>query len=242
MDKIENHRVAFIHGRPTGHPFHAKLAKRIKSDFYFEDRILRWQDVHGTLKLRRYSSWILNAVFFPNTRSYSIFLTECIRIPQLVMKSLGIISKNQRLVALMDDESLYFIKTKKYSKPTIWVMKKFLDQCDALICVGKFQTQLAANILKGRNPKIYTIFNGIERNRFQQLISVRPDLNSRNIVFIGNVVADWRVFYKGLDLAIDSFLLAKKKDNSLKFILIGKSNYLLEIKYKNEIEKWINSP
>ena len=43
-EKNNNIKVAFIHGRPAGHPIHVEYAKLLNADFFYEDRILKWLD------------------------------------------------------------------------------------------------------------------------------------------------------------------------------------------------------
>ena len=66
-------RIAFIHGRPQGHPIHAEYAKSVAADFYHEDRYLRWHDQPKSLKLKRYVSWVINAILFPKRKKYDVF-------------------------------------------------------------------------------------------------------------------------------------------------------------------------
>lgn len=206
LGKPNDLNVAFIHGRPSGHPTHAKYAKSVGSTFFHEDKILRWQD-QDTNKLRRYTSWILNALFFPKRGKWDVILTECVRIPQLIQKKLGLLKKRQTLIALMSDESLYFTASKKFPRLTQFLMVQFWKSCDALICVGDFQVGLAKQILpQSHHHKIYQTFNGIPSEQMQRFNRVTPALDSRTIVFIGNASAIWRTEYKGLDIMIETIV------------------------------------
>lgn len=214
---MNKRRVAFIHGRPKGHPTHAEYAKSINCDFFYEDSYLRWHDRPNSFKVRRYLSWIMNAIMFPS-KDYDVILTECIRIPQLLMKWFGLL-RGRKLIALMDDESLFFIKISRYPSSTVWLMRQFLRSADGLICVGDFQTELAKRIVPAN--KICTIFNGVEANRFNKLIKLRPNLDTKTILIIGNMGVEWREFYKGLDLAIEATNLVRCEIQSIKLIVVG---------------------
>lgn len=186
---------------------------------------MRWHDVQGASKPRRYLSWILNALFFPQKRKYAIFLTECIRLPQFLMKVTGLMRPHQKLVTLLADESLYFIDSGRYPDRTVRLMLAFLKKTDALICIGAFQTTLAKKILdKSHHSKIHTIFNGVPGKIYNRLLKVPYQSQSKNVLFVGHAQVEWRIWYKGIDLMIDAFAKAYKKDNKLRFILVGEIN------------------
>ncbi|MFT7085196.1 MAG: glycosyltransferase involved in cell wall biosynthesis [Vicingaceae bacterium] len=237
LGKHKELSVAFIHGRPSGHPTHAKYAKSVGSTFFHEDRLLHWQDREAS-KLKRYASWILNAFFFPNRKKWDVVLTECVRIPQLIQKKIGLLNKRQKLIALMSDESLYFTVSKKFPRLTQFLMVQFWKSCDALICIGSFQVDLAKEILpQSHHHKIYQTFNGIPEAQMQRLNLVTPALDSKTIIFIGNASAIWRTEYKGLDIMIET-LLACLEETELIFKIAG--NIPLEIQsylLKNVPEK-----
>lgn len=205
-EKDRNLKVAFIQGRPSGHPIHVQYAKLLNADFYFEDRIVRWLE-KKTFKLKRYLSWVLNAIFFPNRQHYDVFFCECLRVPPLLMKLLGFLRKEQKLIALMADESLYFYDKKRYSKITSYLFKLFLDNCDGIICIGDLQYDLAIkHVDASRKVKIVKIYNGLSSVQINKLNSItRVNDDVIRFLVIANLSADWRVWYKGVDIAIEAF-------------------------------------
>jgi len=214
----KSYKVAFIHGRPKGHPIHALYANQLCASFIYEDFILRWHDKPRALKIRRYLSWVLCAFLFPIKGSFDIYFTECIRIPQLIMKLFGLINGRRKLIALMADESLYFILNKRYSLLTIKLMKLFLIKTDAIICIGQMQTDIAKIVLdKIHHGKIHTIYNGVPHLRHQMLMRIKPELTSNNILCIANAATEWRILYKGIDVMIESFFFAFLLKIYLKF-------------------------
>lgn len=226
-DHLKNRplRIAFIHGRPHGHPIHALYAKALQADFFFEDRLLRWHDMSDVSKARRYLSWLLNACFFPNKGSYTVFLTEGIRIPQFLMKIVGSLRKDQKIVTLLADESLYFLDSGRYSYLTARLMVAYLEKSDALICVGSFQTTLAKKVLRtDHHHKVHTVFNGVPGKLHDRLSKLSYRCYSRNILFIGHAHVSWRISYKGIDLMIKSFAKAYNKNRHLRFLLVGNIN------------------
>lgn len=196
-------KTVYIHGRPTGHPIHDNYAKLINADFCFTDHKLRWNDVENVSKVKRALSWIVCALTFPKRKEYKLFFCEGVREPLLIMKLLGLMSPNQKLVALMANENLYFLNEKKYGFFANLLMNSFLKKCDALICIGEYQANLAVKIQP--NAKIYTIFNGISCAKMKPLQEMQPDLQSNRILVIAHAFSETRMYYKGIDLAFSVF-------------------------------------
>lgn len=211
--------VVYIHGRPSGHPIHDGYAKLINSDFCFSDHKVRWNDVENASKLRRTISWIMSAVQFPKRKMYDIFFSEGVREIILIMKWLGLISKKQKIVALMANENLFLISTKQYSFFANFLMVSFLKKCDALICIGSYQANLAQVILP--KAKIHTIFNGIPTDRMDKLNMINPNLASNKILVITHANSITRMHYKGTDLAFNVFNKLAKVFPHLELHIIG---------------------
>lgn len=199
-------RTLFIHGRPGPHPFHACLAHAIGADFLPVDFLLRWHD-RPSSRVRRYLSWIVCALRLPHPRRYGMFLTEGPHLPPLVLKRLGMLGRGQRVAALMDNETLFFLKAGRYSKRTQRFLRSALGTYDALFCVGSFQESLAQELFSGqsRRPAILKVRSGFPADRFAGLSQITPALDGSRLVFIGNCEVEWRGWYKGLDLLLDAF-------------------------------------
>ena len=197
---------------------HAAYAKSVDADFFHEDKYLRWQDRPHSSKLKRYTSWVINALFFPNKSLFNIFLTESIRIPQYLMKKFWMMRKDQKLVAIICDETLYFIINHRYPKLTIWLMRSFLNNCDALICISKYQAELAEQVVSNNQVKILTMHNGINLGMKD---NASAKLSGKKIVFVGNIESEWRVWYKGFDLMISTFEMLHNADPSMEFHIVG---------------------
>jgi glycosyltransferase involved in cell wall biosynthesis len=222
-DKVN---VVFIHGRPSGHPIHMEYAKLLNADFHFEDYHLQWLDIESAGKIRRYISWVINSFFFPNKKKYDVFFCECLRVPPLIMKKIGLMRPNQKLIALMADESLYFLDKRKYSWLTRNLIKSFLNSCDTIFCIGDLQYDLAIKHTKTNNHKnILKIYNGISPD-------LQIKLNSTNrisdkiirLLVIANLSTSWRSWYKGVDIAIAAFVKVASVKNNIELGIIGEVN------------------
>lgn len=206
-------KVAFIHGRPGPHPFHRKLAASVNADFYFVDEKLRWHD-NNAFFLKRYLSWIINALCFPLFR-YDIILSEGVHFTPALMKLFKRLSKTKTL-AILDNEFLYFMKKGRYSSTTERLNKIVLNSYDGLICSGEMETILARELLP--HASITTFFNGIEEERLKILLSLQPAIDSKNLIFIGNGPSGWRGWYKGIDLLFQAF---EQLDNTYTLTIVG---------------------
>lgn len=212
-------KIAYIHGRPSGHPIHDAYAKSISADFIPVDFLMEWHANKSQNKFKRFLSWILCALFFPHRKKYDVFFCEGVREPLLFMNWFKLIKPPKQTIALMANETLYFLSVKKYGILAEFIMTSFLKKCDSLICIGKYQADLASKLLP--YAKIYTIFNGIPSTRMTLLQNINPDLKSNKILVIANCASITRMHYKGLDLAVETFNLISCKFNEIELHIVG---------------------
>lgn len=221
-------KVAYIEGRPHGHPTHSAYAKSVNSTFHFVDFKLRYHDIAGSSKFKRYLSWIVCALSFPKRKSYDVFLSEEAYFMLGIMKKLGLMSKKQKLIAIMGSHTLYFLHTNRYSATTKRAFIRLFKLYDAFICEGPLQYELLNNLLgKNHRVKIYKIFNGSPPERYNKLIKINPKLEKLNIVTIAAVPNSDRIHYKGLDLMLAAFARVKTNFPNLTFTIVGEYNSLL---------------
>jgi len=211
----------FIHGRPGPNTLHAGMAQAIGADFVPIDFILRWHDTNST-PLRRYLSWLLCSLFFPNRRGYQIFLSEGLHFLPLVMRCLGLIDSSQKTVALLASETLYFLRVGRYPRSTERALRWALAKYDGLVCVGRMQAELAKSLVPAsRAPLILTVSGGVSFQRRLDLGQARLALEGHTIVFIANGPGGWRGWCKGFDLLLHSVGLAAKRVRGLRLRIIG---------------------
>jgi glycosyltransferase involved in cell wall biosynthesis len=213
-------RIAYIHARPQGHPIHEAYAVSLNPDKrLFIDFILRWHDVQRN-PIVRYTSWMLCALFFPQKRKYNFFYADGVVHFLAIMRVLKLLSKQQKVVYLMDDETLYFIKHQYYSSIANSTLRWILRKADGFVCVGEQQKELLHEILKGKEIAYRTITNGIADARYQALGNIQSKVLSKNIICIANVAdSNTRVRYKGLDYIPQ--IANEIKSMGLKIIVIG---------------------
>jgi glycosyltransferase involved in cell wall biosynthesis len=139
-----------------------------------------------------------------------------------IMKKLRLISKDQKLIAIMDSHTLYFLHTNQYSETTKKAFIRLFKLYDAFICVGPIQFELLSGFLiDNKKVKIYQTFNGVSANRFDELIQIVPNLEKLNIVTIGAIPNQNRIHYKGIDLMLAAFSIVKPHFPNLTFTIVG---------------------
>lgn len=216
-------RVAFIEGRPHGHPIHVKYAKSLKADIYNVDYKLRYHDISDSSAFRRYFSWLICALLFPKKRMYDIFFSEEAYFMVGLLRKFRLISKKQKLIALMASHTLYFLDTGKYSKSTVKACKLLFNTYDAFICIGDLQFDLLKKIIgEDSQVKVFKIFNGIPAKKIEIFNKIRCDVNGFNILFIGGVENKNRIWYKGLDLMLETYGKLRQDIPNLTFTIVGK--------------------
>lgn len=211
----------YLEGRPSAHPHHKKLAESLTEDHFYVDKILRWQDKNYG-KVYNFIAWLVNAIFFPNKKKYKYILVDNLHPSPVLMRKLGLLNKNQKLICYLGSHTLYFTYSGFFSPSVTWLHKWLLNNYDYLFCEGKMSCEIASALINNKKKnKIFYSFLGIPEKRIEELSKILPNLKSLNILFIANGPGEFRKFYKGLDLAVDSVLKAKKNIPDLKLFIAG---------------------
>ena len=193
---------------------HKAYIESLKSDIYYID----WPE--SSSSIHRLLSWIKSAWKFRDQKKYNVIITIDIKIPIVIAKILKLIRKDQKIVCFHATELLYFLKSNFYSKVTEKFFIKSLNCYDAHICISKMGTLLLEDII-GKNKIIHTMFNGVTKRRQAIFKQINPNLNSNNIIFISNLYAGWRLWYKGIDLMLNAFEIAIKQNPNLTLSIVG---------------------
>ncbi len=137
------------------------------------------------------------------------------------MRRLGLLSPCQRVVAIIADETLFFLRRDRYRKTSARALTWAINEYDALICMGQMETELAESFVKNNRPLLWTIRSGISPRRLPVLLQNRPALDSQTMLFIGNGPSEWRGWYKGIDLLLHSIELLVSQLAGLRLIVVG---------------------
>lgn len=211
-------RIAYLHGRFGPHVMHGRLAKSLGSEFQKIDHYKEWNSGERS-KLYLLYAWCYNAFAFKNPIVYSHFLVSGPHISPIIMKFFRL-KRNQKLIAHLGDETMYFLYIKWYGTVMQTVLVWILNQYDALFCEGNMAAELAKSngITK---PRIYTTYLGVPIERQNQLLKIKHDYLHNNFIFISSGPGGWRTFYKGLDLMIAAYSKAFKINSTLSFTIVG---------------------
>jgi len=226
---LEQMKVAYIHGRPSGHPVHNAYAKSLNADFIYVDHKIRWHDDIHASKFRILLSWLVCAITFPNRKKYDLFFCEVVREPILFMRFLGLIGKKQKVISLMGNETFYFLKTKRFNRIADFLVNSFIKNCDAIICSGTYQAQIAKELFP--QQKIFAVNNGLTNERFLTLKGISYNPKSNKILIISDTPSDTRAFYKGIDLAFKAYQLLKEKGYEIELHILGSFTEEVKLKY-----------
>jgi len=213
-------RVAYIHGRPSAHPMHARFAESVGAEFHYVDFKMRWQDRNRSILYKAFS-WLVCALAFPNRKKYDIFLVDNLHFMPVIMKSLGLLRRRQKIVVHMGSHTLYFMYAHRFSKLNEWLHKQALRRYDAVICEGEMAADLTLRILGKKAPPIYIVINGIPQEHFPKSEARVVDTSFKTILFMGHGPGKDRMWYKGLDIMLEAFHLALETEPELRFRIVG---------------------
>jgi glycosyltransferase involved in cell wall biosynthesis len=123
------------------------------------------------------------------------------------LKRVGLLSKRKKIISLAANETLFFLKQGKFSAFTMKLYRDWYNHTiDGLICIGDFQQKLACEIIE-KNLPIRRISNGLPEAFFKTAKHFSYNPEGKDLVLIANGPSSFRVYYKGLDLAIKAFCL-----------------------------------
>lgn len=219
MNEAKNSDILFIAGRPDAHIIHKKYALALDAECTHEDAILRWHDRPGTSKFIILLSLLLNGLAFTFSHKKILF-TESVRFPALMAHFLSF--KRKKIVALMADQSLSFYLTGRFSPFVRFFYRTYWKSCTAIVCIGDLQRELMEQVIKpADNIKLFTIYNGLDKEEREILSAMQIQPDGETIIAITHLGAEFRLFYKGIDLMVKGFVLALKQRPTLRLKIYG---------------------
>lgn len=195
-----NKKIAFVYD--LLHPLHVKFLKSIDCDF-----------IPLSKKI---------------PQNYDLYIVEGTYIKPILMKKLGKINKDKKIVTLFSDPRLFYLhidkkfdfkkeKMVKYPKWRSIIAKKFIKELDGAICIGDFSKSLFRKFNK-KSP-VLNVPAFVFKEKAKTLVKIKPNLSNHNILFIGHG-PDYHV--KGIDLLIEVFKDIKNKFPDTKLYILGK--------------------
>ena len=160
-------------------------------------------------------------------KNYDIYIFEASYAKPALMKKIGKIKKDKKIISLFSDPRLYYLdqrkifdfknkKIKRYPLLKAIIMKYLIKELDGAFCL----CEINFNLFKKFNPHSPAHkFTGFVSNKiFKQLEETSPQLDSKNILFMG-YGPDY--YCKGIDILIDSFKIVKKRIPNAKLYISG---------------------
>lgn len=235
--------LVYVHGHGI-HPNRRILFPAIGCQFIPADPYIRWLHLSNPPRWRKFSSLLVSSIFFPQKSKWDIFIGDGPKHLPVVMKKLRQLKPEQKIIPYLAGEFSYFLANDFYGKKTGILRNLFLDW-DAYLCSGKLTQELVKKVLpEERHADIFVIKNCVRNERVNELKDLRPNLESYNMIFVGNGPEGFRVLYKGLDLMFEAYVRAKKYIPQLKWTIVGdwseKVKKEFSTKYKVDGVTWIN--
>jgi len=207
-------KVLFIYNGP--HYVHDEFAKSINSDYLkatFKTKLIQES---SSIKLAFGN--LISALSIP--KNYDVYFVEGVNILfPFLAKRIKLI--RGKLIYLLAGGALYYLYSKILSFSERKILFNLLETSDGFICVGKMQRELL-ELLEIEKPN-EIVYPFVDDRLFERLIKIRPNLNSKNILFIGSRPASDRFgwFYKGIDLLVESFKLIKREEKDANLTIVG---------------------
>ncbi|MEN2993642.1 MAG: hypothetical protein ABDH91_08855, partial [Bacteroidia bacterium] len=130
MEGSNHPRIAYLRGRPDGHPMHNAYAQAIGATFHYVDELARWHDLNLSPPLR-YLRWLQNAIRFPYRRYEGLLIEGPHVWPSLAGKLARI-----PVWSIVDDHTLYFLYSGFFPWATQVGLRFALKQYTGLFVVG----------------------------------------------------------------------------------------------------------
>ncbi len=185
-------KILFTHQGP--HQVHGVFAETITDNWYC------YGDKHSEIIKN-----LIKSVF--DSSRYDIILVEGgLGLPHAVLKK---IKNHKTKIILLNADTLLF-DLPKMNPPKKLVVKFLLSYVDGFIAISQLNKKIASNIYPHK-PISYVYPYG-SNNRIQ----INCDLNSKNLLFIGNQES-----CKRFDLLVNAVEILNKKGNEFNLYLVG---------------------
>jgi glycosyltransferase involved in cell wall biosynthesis len=210
----ESNKILFLYYDP--HYAHAAFAKALHADFWPAPKIRS-----GESSIIKNIAWGLQSIkaIFTLPRDYDIYFCEGTYIFPAIARKLGFLPKNAKIINILASPLLYYIKTGRVNGIKRWIALEMLKEVDSFVCIGKMEQELLKEFLP--KAKFIVAYPFIRPEVYGALIKQRkvlPKLDSHVILTIGT----GDVYYKGIDIVVEAFKIAKKKIPDLKLNIVGK--------------------
>jgi glycosyltransferase involved in cell wall biosynthesis len=215
-------RAVYVHARPGPHPNRLKLLPAIRASFIPVDFRIPWTHDPAPSRIRKTASLLACSIAFPERHAWDLIIGDGPQHLPVVMKRLGLLQRRQKILPYLAGEFAYFLATGYYGRSKTALLRRWFMSWDGYLCLGDMTAQLLRQVLpEARHRDLFTFPNFVRAERVRQLDGLDPALDGTRILFIGNGPAGFRVFYKGLDLLLASYAMARLRVPELECSIAG---------------------
>lgn len=216
-------KTLFLYYDP--HPAHARLARQVNAKFFPSPKLK--SSKKGIFNFILDSIKISIAVL-TLPRNFDVYLCEGTYIIPALAKKMGLI-KNAKIINILASPLLYYLKIGDISGVKRSFAIQMLKEVDEFICMGKMEEELLKELLPNAKTIVkYPLPNPDLVKTLLKTSNLVPKLDSHKLLFIGKQ----DVYYKGVDLLLDSFKVIKKTWPDAELTIVGKISGLEESSQK----------
>lgn len=202
-------KILFLYSDP--HYLHAAFARSVAADFLSNDFAVSWTQSRGVCK--KLLGFLVSPFGLP--RGYDVHLSEGPSIIPVIARKMRLQDQNCRIINFVSDPLVYYLYAGVKTGIKRRVLLRVLRETDGFICVGNMERELLLNLV---DKPVRVVDPFIPEELYSRYLNVAPELDGHNLLFIGKG-PDW--FYKGLDLLIEGFKIAKRETRDLRLSVVG---------------------
>ena len=204
-------RTLFLYYDP--HYLHAAFAQAVGADFLSSDFVTGWTKSKRIQIHKKILGVLAPSFLLP--KDYDIYLCEGSFILPVIAKKLRLQSRRGKIVNFIADPLVYYLHTGVITGTKRRVLLNLLRSVDGFVCVSDMEKEL---LLEFVDKPAVVVDPFVPDKLYKEYMGISPDLSSHNIVFVAKG-SDW--FYKGVDLLVDGFSIAKKEICDLRLNVVG---------------------
>ena len=217
--------IAFVHLSNGGHWAHKNFVSDLKAKEItvpelskVNSRGLRYLNIYKTFSGMKKPLKGFNAIIFEDLALVGLLYS-------------GAVNNKTKIIVIVASEWPYLIFNGFVSRPKLLLYKMLIKKVDLFIAVSNMQRDFLIKL--GVKPeKIKVVYPAPNEKVRKELLKIKPNLKSRNIIFVGNIRLRFGNFdLKGVDLLVKAFKEAKKKIRNLKLFIVGGNNESIVSQY-----------
>ncbi|MGC8483764.1 MAG: glycosyltransferase family 4 protein [Thermodesulfobium sp.] len=218
-------RVAFVHLANGGHWAHKNFASSLDAIDITVPPISK-----TNIKVSRYLNAYRTFLGMKEPlRGFDAIIFEDLALVGLLYSRS--VEKRTKIIVIVASEWPYLIFNGFVSRPKLLLYKMLIKKVGLFIAVSNMQKDFLIRL--GVKPeKIKVVYPAPMENVRKELLKIKPNLKSKNIVFVGNIRLRFGNFdLKGVDLLVKAFKEAKKDIKPLKLFIVGGNNSSIVSQY-----------